>query len=79
VEDDQSKYDALFKKLGDKVSDIIASAISKDEKLLILSTDLDSMVCAMIIYYLMKSQKMNYTNAMSLVRERRISLKLHKM
>ena len=79
MEDDQSKYDALFKKLGDKVSDIIASAISKDEKLLILSTDLDSMVCAMIIYYLMKSQKMNYTNAMSLVRERRISLKLHKM
>jgi len=79
VEDDQSKYDALFKKLWDKVSDIIASAISKDEKLLILSTDLDSMVCAMIIYYLMKSQKMNYTNAMSLVRERRISLKLHKM
>ena len=77
--EDQSAQEASFKKMADKVCDIIATALKNDEKLLILSTDLDSTTCSMIIYFLMKNYKMTYTNAMGLVRERWITLSINKI
>jgi len=43
---------------------------------MILGDDVDNHVSAQIIYYLMKVHKMHYTKALSLVKERRISVKL---
>ena len=43
---------------------------------MILGDDVDNHVSAQILYYLMKVHKMHYTKALSLVKERRISVKL---
>jgi hypothetical protein len=72
------KFDQCFVKACDKVIDEIHSCVSKDSKICILAGDLDNLSAAVIIYYLMKQHKMNYTAALSLVKERRISVKLEK-
>ena len=72
-------WEANFKKLADKACEIITGAIKNDEKLLILSTDLDSTTCSIVIYFLMKTHKMTYSAAMSLVKERWITLSINKM
>lgn len=71
-------FEASFKKLGDQISDLIQKSLDKDEKILILSTDMDNITAALIIYALMKNYKFNYTAALQLVRERRITVKLDK-
>ena len=43
--------------------------------MLILSSDVDNLGVAFVVYYLMSQHKMNYSAAAALVRERRISLK----
>lgn len=68
----------MFKKLGDQVSDLIQKSLDKDEKILILSSDMDNISAALIIYTLMKNYKFNYTSALLMVRERRITVKLDK-
>lgn len=57
---------------------MIKKALEKDEKILLLSTDQDNIVSAIIIYFLMKNYKFSYTNALSLIKERRMSIKLEK-
>lgn len=54
-------FDTIFKKCGDQMSDLISKALDKDEKILILSTDLDNIVAALVIYSLMKTYKFSYT------------------
>ena len=71
-------YDANFKKLAETVSDIISKALDKDEKILLLSSDQDNLVAAIMIYFLMKQYNFSYTNSMSMLRDRRISIKLDK-
>lgn len=71
-------FDGAFKKLADEVSEMIQNALEKDEKILLLSSDLDNIGAALVIYFMMKNYKFSYTAAMGLIRERRISIKLEK-
>ena len=50
-------------------------AIEKDHKVLLIGSDLESLICSIIISFLMKKHDMNYSNATNLVRERFIALK----
>lgn len=71
IEDFAKEYEALCS----KVFEIIQLAINKDHKILFLGSDLDSLVCSVIIYYLMKKHQMIYSSATNLVRERYLALK----
>lgn len=75
---DPNNFDASFKKLVDRVYELIQSSVSKDEKILLLSSDLDNIGCACVVNFLMKGYKLNYTSALALLRERRISIKIEK-
>lgn len=77
-EDNQTNYAACFKKLADSVSDMIQKALEKDERILLLSSEQDNIVAAIIMYFLMKNYQFSYTNALTLVKDRRISIKLDK-
>ena len=74
--DDETQFQKEFETLSNKVQKVITSCFDKDKKIMILGDDVDNHVSAQIIYYLMKVHKMHYTKALSLVKERRISVKL---
>ena len=65
--------------LADKITKEIQQGIDKDIKMLILGQDLDSLVCAFIIYYLMKKEKINYSRASIMIKERRLKMKLDSL
>lgn len=58
---DQSQFDAAFRKMAENVSNLMQKSVDKDEKVLILAGDIDSLAAAVVIYFLMKNCKMNYT------------------
>lgn len=62
--------------LADKICKEIQQAIAKDIKILFLGSDLDSLVCSLIIYFLMTKQNINYSRASIMIRERRMKMKL---
>ena len=74
--DDENLFQKEFETLSTKVQKVITSCFDKDKKIMILGDDVDNQVSAQIIYYLMKVHSMHYTKALSLVKERRISVKL---
>ena len=62
--------------LADKISKEIQQAIAKDIRIMFLGTDQDSLVCSLIIYYLMTKSKINYSTASIMIRARRMKMKL---
>ena len=51
-EDPSFKIDEPFKAFSEKISNEIKKAIDKDQRLLIMASDIDNTGCAAIIYYL---------------------------
>ena len=49
-----TKVDECFVKMSDRISEEINSSLEADEKMLILATDVDSLGCSAVMYFLMK-------------------------